>query len=259
MKPIFRKTILSLAVALMSGTLVGCGTTTNTASSTSHAKTSKVAKQSSKVSNAKLDVDALFTSDSHKKLISNLQKTDILAVRKEVNALPSSATKTTLLDNVKHALRLLPQQQAAEKSAAIASSKKAAAISESKASSEKIANSESKAASISESQQAVAESNSKSASRAVAKSASIAASSSRKAASQVATSQKAAATNTTTATSKDSNGQIYTKNQGKIVGNVNSHIYHVPGQAGYHMNASNAVYFNTEAEAQAQGYRKSLR
>ncbi|WP_461226480.1 sunset domain-containing protein [Lacticaseibacillus suihuaensis] len=44
-----------------------------------------------------------------------------------------------------------------------------------------------------------------------------------------------------------------------IVGNVNSKIYHVPGQASYRMNSANAVYFATEAEAQAAGYRKAKR
>ena len=52
---------------------------------------------------------------------------------------------------------------------------------------------------------------------------------------------------------------INTADQGTIVGNSNTHVYHTPGQAGYNMNASNAVYFNTESEAQAAGYRKSLR
>ncbi len=47
--------------------------------------------------------------------------------------------------------------------------------------------------------------------------------------------------------------------QGVIVGNANSMIYHVPGQRGYRMNSSNAVYFNTETEAQAAGYRKAYR
>ena len=47
--------------------------------------------------------------------------------------------------------------------------------------------------------------------------------------------------------------------QGVIVGNANSMIYHVPGQRGYRMNSSNAVYFNTEAETQAAGYRKAYR
>ncbi|GHN61765.1 hypothetical protein ME807_01720 [Lactobacillus delbrueckii] len=45
----------------------------------------------------------------------------------------------------------------------------------------------------------------------------------------------------------------------KIVGNVNSKIYHVPGQAGYRMNSSNAVYFNSEEEAQRAGYRRAKR
>ncbi|MDN6636460.1 MAG: DNA-entry nuclease, partial [Lacticaseibacillus paracasei] len=44
-----------------------------------------------------------------------------------------------------------------------------------------------------------------------------------------------------------------------IIGNSRSKIYHVPGQAGYHMNSANAVYFNSEADAQAAGYRKALR
>lgn len=50
-----------------------------------------------------------------------------------------------------------------------------------------------------------------------------------------------------------------TANSGKIVGNRNSKIYHVPGQAGYRMNSANAVYFDSEAEAKAAGYRKALR
>lgn len=54
-------------------------------------------------------------------------------------------------------------------------------------------------------------------------------------------------------------GDMNTAQTGKIVGNRNSKIYHVPGQAGYRMNSSNAVYFDSEAEAQAAGYRKSLR
>lgn len=54
-------------------------------------------------------------------------------------------------------------------------------------------------------------------------------------------------------------GSIYTKDSGQIVGNRNSKIYHVPGQAGYHMSGANAIYFNTEEEAIAAGYRKSLR
>lgn len=54
-------------------------------------------------------------------------------------------------------------------------------------------------------------------------------------------------------------GKIYTGNSDKIVGNARTHKYHVPGQAGYTMNSENAVYFNSEQEAQAAGYVRSKR
>lgn len=57
----------------------------------------------------------------------------------------------------------------------------------------------------------------------------------------------------------EDSGQIYTKDQGAIIGNSKSKIYHLPGQAGYHMNSSNAVYFDSEEQAIAAGYRKSKR
>ncbi|WP_283777588.1 DNA/RNA non-specific endonuclease [Loigolactobacillus coryniformis] len=63
----------------------------------------------------------------------------------------------------------------------------------------------------------------------------------------------------TTSVAASTAGQITTDSQGQIVGNKNSKIYHTPDQSGYKMNGSNAVYFNTEAEAQAAGYRKSMR
>ncbi|MFD1417482.1 sunset domain-containing protein [Companilactobacillus keshanensis] len=52
-------------------------------------------------------------------------------------------------------------------------------------------------------------------------------------------------------------GDMNTSNTGQIVGNKNSHIYHVPGQRGYNMNSSNAVYFQSEQDAIAAGYRKA--
>lgn len=52
---------------------------------------------------------------------------------------------------------------------------------------------------------------------------------------------------------------LYTGESGKIIGNSRSHIYHVPGQAGYHMNSANAVYFDSEQDAINQGYRKAKR
>lgn len=61
------------------------------------------------------------------------------------------------------------------------------------------------------------------------------------------------------ATSGQSRGDMNTADSGKIVGNINSHIYHVPGQSGYNMNSSNAVYFNSEQEAINAGYRKAKR
>lgn len=59
--------------------------------------------------------------------------------------------------------------------------------------------------------------------------------------------------------STSSKKKIKTSTTGRIVGNRQSKIYHVPGQAGYHMNSSNAVYFRTETEAKRAGYRRALR
>lgn len=59
---------------------------------------------------------------------------------------------------------------------------------------------------------------------------------------------------------KTSKKKVYTSaTRGKIIGNKRSKIYHVPGQAGYHMNSSNAVYFSSEQAAKAAGYRKAKR
>jgi len=49
-----------------------------------------------------------------------------------------------------------------------------------------------------------------------------------------------------------------TNTQGKIIGNKNSMIYHVPGSASYNkISPENRVYFDTEADAQKAGYRKT--
>lgn len=46
--------------------------------------------------------------------------------------------------------------------------------------------------------------------------------------------------------------------QGKIIGNRNSMIYHLPGGAFYdRISEQNRVYFNSEQEAQKAGFRKS--
>ena len=74
-----------------------------------------------------------------------------------------------------------------------------------------------------------------------------------KAAADKAAADKAASVATATGGAEDSNPN----NQGQIIGNVNSKIYHVPGQATYRIKPDHAVYFNSEEEAQAAGYRKS--
>jgi len=46
--------------------------------------------------------------------------------------------------------------------------------------------------------------------------------------------------------------------RGKVIGNVRSHIYHLPGQYGHDRVAEkNRVHFNTEEEAVKAGYRKA--
>ncbi|WP_407894482.1 sunset domain-containing protein [Lacticaseibacillus sp. N501-2] len=117
----------------------------------------------------------------------------------------------------------------------------------------KQAQSESLAASSSS---AKASSQAAEASQQAASASSQAAVASSQAASQAAATQAAAAANHPAPVNR---GDMNTGNAQKIVGNVNSHIYHVPGQAGYQMNSSNAVYFDTEQQAIAAGYRKSKR
>ncbi len=48
------------------------------------------------------------------------------------------------------------------------------------------------------------------------------------------------------------------KKRGKIIGNIRSHIYHLPGQYGYDKVAEkNRIYFDTEEEAKKAGFRKA--
>lgn len=68
-----------------------------------------------------------------------------------------------------------------------------------------------------------------------------------------------AAKKTVAKKSTSSKKKIKTSTTGRIVGNRRSKIYHVPGQAGYHMNSANAVYFRTKTEAKRAGYRRALR
>lgn len=66
-------------------------------------------------------------------------------------------------------------------------------------------------------------------------------------------------TQTTVTSSQQTTSSVVTGTSNLIIGNKNTKIYHISGQTGYHMSANNAVYFNTESEAQAAGYRKSYR
>lgn len=48
--------------------------------------------------------------------------------------------------------------------------------------------------------------------------------------------------------------------RGAVIGNIRSHIYHLPGQEGYDkVLEKNRVYFSTEEEAQKAGYRRARR
>ncbi|ETY75224.1 hypothetical protein [Lactiplantibacillus fabifermentans] len=102
-------------------------------------------------------------------------------------------------------------------------------------------------------------------SKAAAKSASVAssqASSQAVANSKAASSQAAQNSQTATTSTNHANnfsGDTDTAQTGRIVGNSRSKIYHVETGHNYHMAGKNAVYFSTEAQAQAAGYRKSYR
>jgi len=89
--------------------------------------------------------------------------------------------------------------------------------------------------------------------------ASKAASSSAKAAEDAASTQTSSANSTTTNHANNFSGNTDTAQTGRIVGNSRSKIYHVETGHNYHMAGKNAVYFQTEAAAQAAGYRKSMR
>lgn len=145
-------------------------------------------------------------------------------------------------------LALVSSQAKAKQSSRAASESASLASESSKMESESIASS------MSESSSLAASSSSAAASKAAASSSKTAAS---LAASQSAASSSAASV--ATANTNTTNTNTVSTGQGQIIGDSRSHIYHVPGQATYHLNPANAVYFSTEAQAQAAGYRKSLR
>ena len=46
--------------------------------------------------------------------------------------------------------------------------------------------------------------------------------------------------------------------RGRIIGNINSHLYHLPGQYGYDkVKEKNRIYFTNEEEARKAGFRKA--
>lgn len=145
---------------------------------------------------------------------------------------------------------------------AFAKYKESVKLASSKAESESTAKESSKAESES---RAIAESQSRAESESTAASIAVsqseAATASSKAAASTAASQNRSNANvarsTQNSTTNTAGNDVATGE--KIIGDSRSHIYHMPGQATYHLNPANAVYFNSEAEAQAAGYRRSKR
>lgn len=183
----------------------------------------------------------------------------------------TSQVKTSKSVKKEHA-KASSKRESEESAKAKSESEKEASLAKAKSESEAQASSEASAREESEkqaSERLASESLAKAASESSAKEASEQAASQAQAQSESQTVAQAPAQNndnTGTAPTNPNppvnNGDLNTADanaQGAIVGNSRSKIYHVPGQQGYHMNSENAVYFNSEAEAQAAGYRKSLR
>ncbi len=164
--------------------------------------------------------------------------------------------KTLLLAEVAKAdaakQKAASHQSVAESASSAKASSQAASVSHAKVVAASQSTARVKAASSSQAAAASRES----ANRAAASSQAASAS---RAQAQAARQQAQASSQAATHSAPTNNGDMNTAATGQIVGNVNSKIYHVPGQAGYRMNSANAVYFNSEAKAQAAGYRKSLR
>lgn len=167
-------------------------------------------------------------------------KTENVSPQKSSNSSINSKKKEQSKRAASESLKAEKESSSRAESARAESSKKASseAAESLRAASSSAAKSSSEAQSIS-----IAQSQSRANSESISVAASVAAESSSAA-------QQQSVTNAT---------QVYTGTSQQIIGNSRSHIYHVPGQAGYHMNSANAVYFNSEADAIAAGYRKSER
>lgn len=169
------------------------------------------------------------------------------------SATPQNTTKT----------KVVKIGTARKASAVAVSSKLDDQFAELSSESESLDSASSKYEAESSSKAAAASSKAAAVSKAAASSRAAVASSQAAAASRATASSRAAASSRAHAATNHSapvnHGDMTTGGQGKIIGNVNSKIYHVPGQASYRMNSSNAVYFASEAAAQAAGYRRSKR
>lgn len=121
------KRVLVLGVAMLSLFLVGCS------------NNSKNNNRTKDTARAEMDVEAIFENKQHKDLIDNTQRSDIDTVKEEVDKLPTSTHKRTLIKEINHAYTLLPRLKKHEKSESISesvkavqASKKAASIKEAK-------------------------------------------------------------------------------------------------------------------------------
>ncbi|WP_430628958.1 toxin Cry1Ac domain D-VI-related protein [Lactiplantibacillus plantarum] len=119
--------MLVLGVAMLSLFLVGCS------------NNSKNNNRTKDTARAEMDVEAIFENKQHKDLIDNTQRSDIDTVKEEVDKLPTSTHKRTLIKEINHAYTLLPRLKKHEKSESISesvkavqASKKAASIKEAK-------------------------------------------------------------------------------------------------------------------------------
>lgn len=249
------------AIAILVVSVIGVTATQSpTNATTKHSQSTKVTRQkksaaSKKLDDARLNVDGLFSDSKHTKLVKGISHKDIKSVSKDVDVLKDSKTKDKLKKDILKAETLWTAlKEKRKRESASESHEKAVESSkaeEAKKASESVAASESAARASSESAQRVAESNSIAESNAAAQ----AASESARQASEAAAAQAASAQAATPATT----GADTTTNQGVIIGNTRSHIYHVPGQATYHMSSSNMITFPNEQAAIAAGYRKSER
>lgn len=163
-------------------------------------------------------------------------KTHVVTKRTKANKAAWASARAVSRANAASA-KQLSKTKATIATAAKQASSQSEALAASQSSAKALAVSQSKAAAKSASQAAKAASRS-------------AAQSSRTAASQASTAKSSA---------NHFSGNTNTAQTGKIIGNTRSKIYHLPSDRNYRMSGKNVIQFSTEAEAQAAGYRHSLR